>query len=217
MLTKLVQDAHRFIRSHKRAIELSPLQTYASALVFSPARSLIKDLFKQEEPKWIMIKPAIEDAWGACMSTLEGHSGGVSSVAFSHDSTRLASASWDRTVKVWDASSGACLLTLNISHQIYRISFDVSGSYLQTDIGTVDISALAGRAASSQPILNPCSPQYHGLTLSKDGVWIADNSENLLWLPSEYRPSCSAVSGDTICVGVGTGRVWIFKVECSNS
>jgi WD40 repeat protein len=30
----------------------------------------------------------------------------------SHDSTRLASASYDKTVKVWDASSGACLQTL---------------------------------------------------------------------------------------------------------
>jgi hypothetical protein len=32
-----------------------------SALVFSPACSLIRGLFKEEEPKWIMIKPAAED------------------------------------------------------------------------------------------------------------------------------------------------------------
>jgi WD40 repeat protein len=30
-------------------------------------------------------------------------------VAFSHDSTRLASASADSTVKIWDARSGQCL------------------------------------------------------------------------------------------------------------
>jgi WD40 repeat protein len=34
------------------------------------------------------------------------------SVAFSHDSTRLASVSGDSTVKIWDASSGACLQML---------------------------------------------------------------------------------------------------------
>ncbi|KAF2268583.1 hypothetical protein CC78DRAFT_609251 [Lojkania enalia] len=33
----------------------------------------------------------------------------VSSVAFSHDSTRLTSASRDSKVKIWDASSGECL------------------------------------------------------------------------------------------------------------
>jgi WD40 repeat protein len=97
---------------HKWAIENSPLQAYVSALVFSPARSQIRDLFKEEEPKWITIKPAIGDKWGACLQTLEGHSDSVTSVAFSHDSTRLASASRDRTVKIWDASSGACLQTL---------------------------------------------------------------------------------------------------------
>jgi len=97
---------------HKVAIENSPLQAYASALIFSPARSLIRDYFKYEEPKWITIQPAIRDEWSACLQTLEGHSDGVTSVAFSRDSTRLASASDDGTVKIWDASSGKCLQTL---------------------------------------------------------------------------------------------------------
>ncbi|KAH8723314.1 hypothetical protein GQ44DRAFT_774162 [Phaeosphaeriaceae sp. PMI808] len=44
--------------------------------------------------------------------TLEGHSGYVLSVAFSHDLTRLASTSHDKTVKIWDTSNGACLQTL---------------------------------------------------------------------------------------------------------
>src|SRR6266536_2025383 len=96
----------------KWAIEKSPLQAYTSALVFSPACSLIRRLFKEEEPKWIMTKPAVVDNWNACLQTLEGHSGGVWSVAFSHDSTWLASASGDRTVKIWNVSSGACLQTL---------------------------------------------------------------------------------------------------------
>jgi WD40 repeat protein len=49
---------------------------------------------------------------GECLQTLEGHSDWVSSVAFSHDSARLASASDDNTVKIWDASSDECLQTL---------------------------------------------------------------------------------------------------------
>ncbi|KAF2277291.1 uncharacterized protein EI97DRAFT_457323 [Westerdykella ornata] len=58
---QVVQDARRFIMYHKWAIEKSPLQTYASALLFSPASSLIRGLFKEEELKWITIKPAIGD------------------------------------------------------------------------------------------------------------------------------------------------------------
>src|SRR5436305_12462609 len=98
---------------HKRAIENSPLQAYASALLFSPARSLIRYLFKEEEPSLIVIKPAMRDEWSACLQTLEGHSSTVCSVAFSHDSARLASASGDRTVKIWDGSSSECLQTLD--------------------------------------------------------------------------------------------------------
>jgi hypothetical protein len=60
---------------HKWAIENSPLQAYASALVFNPARSLTKALFIEEEPKWITITPAMGDKWSACLQTLEGHSG----------------------------------------------------------------------------------------------------------------------------------------------
>ncbi|RBA12813.1 hypothetical protein FPRO05_14089 [Fusarium proliferatum] len=72
-LTELLRDARRFILSHKRAIEIAPLQVYASALVFSPTRSLIRELFEKEEPNWITLKPSVESDWNACLQTLEGH------------------------------------------------------------------------------------------------------------------------------------------------
>src|SRR5262249_44529439 len=47
-----------------------------------------------------------------CLSTLR-HNGVVRSVAFSPDGKRLATGSWDRTVKLWDAATGQELLNLN--------------------------------------------------------------------------------------------------------
>ena len=123
MLT-LIWDAHRFVLYFKGAIETAPLQVYHSALVFSPTCSLIRGLFQKEKPQWIMKNPVMEGSWSACLQTLEGHSGWVSSVTFSHDSKLLASASWDKTVKVWDANNGQCLQTLEgHSHKADSVTF----------------------------------------------------------------------------------------------
>lgn len=41
-----------------------------------------------------------------------GHTGGINSVAVSHDDRLLFSASDDQTVRVWEVESGRCLRTL---------------------------------------------------------------------------------------------------------
>jgi len=152
---------------------------------------------------------------GACLQTLEGHSDVVRSVAFSHDSTRLALASWDRTVKIWDAGSGACLQTLEVGKVLYNISFDVTGSYLHTEIGNVAVDA----SSTSNEILDGVErhkSQYQGVGLSANSEWITWNSENLVWLPSEYRSWCSVVSGRTIGIGAGSGKVWMCTLNVTN-
>jgi WD40 repeat protein len=47
----------------------------------------------------------MERDWQEC--TLTGHSGEVTSVAFSPDGTRVVSGSWDQLVKIWSSETGA--------------------------------------------------------------------------------------------------------------
>jgi WD40 repeat protein len=46
-------------------------------------------------------------------ATLRGHTESVQSVAFSPNEKILASASQDRTVKLWDLATGRCTATLD--------------------------------------------------------------------------------------------------------
>jgi WD40 repeat protein len=148
---------------------------------------------------------------GACLQTLEGHSSIVNSVAFSHDSTKLASASHDHTVKVWDASSGACLQILYIGRILESLSFDSTSSFLHSDIGTIAMHSLG--TTSEAAAVDPEHSLYPGTSLSSDHVWIKHDGRNVLWIPSEYRASCSAVRGNTVCMGVGSGRVWTCSID----
>lgn len=49
---------------------------------------------------------------GALLHTLKGHTHAVSAVAFSPDSARLLTGSYDQTIRVWDSKSGALVRTL---------------------------------------------------------------------------------------------------------
>ncbi|KAJ6276546.1 WD40-repeat-containing domain protein [Bipolaris maydis] len=144
---------------------------------------------------------------GTCLHTLDGHSSAVESVAFSHDSTRLASASDDSTVKIWDASSGTCIYTLDVSASLRHLSFDCTGTLLNTERGTISISQITDRIDVAASKL-----QYQGAGISSDGDWVMCSGNNILWIPSEFRPSGSAVSGTQVGMGVGSGRIWLCEM-----
>jgi WD40 repeat protein len=122
----------------------------------------------------------------------------VRSVAFSHDSTRLASSSGDNTVKIWDASSDACLQTLE-AHS--------------SAVSSTDLVSILALLYSDRTVTGSQQPVRQGPSISSHNTWVANDAQNLPWLPTEYRPVCSAVSGKCVGIGTGSGKVWICRFK----
>ncbi|TAQ83564.1 hypothetical protein B7494_g8112 [Chlorociboria aeruginascens] len=120
-ISRFLYDAKRFILSYVSIAESSPLQLYSSALIFAPKESIIRNTFQNYIPDWILQQPNTDPEWNAVLQTLEGHSGLIKSVAFSHDSKLLASASLDNTIKIWDVATGILQQTFERHNNLIKL------------------------------------------------------------------------------------------------
>jgi WD40 repeat protein len=145
-----------------------------------------------------------------CPRILEGHSGSVNSIVFSHDSNLLASASPDCTVKIWDSDDCKCLHTFNLEQVASVLSFNDDSSYLETDTYIICLSPDLGTLTTN---VSPKMTQCGGYGISSDSSWITWNSENVLWLPPDYRPTASAVSSSHVFLGCFSGHLLFFNFD----
>ncbi|KAF7173474.1 hypothetical protein CNMCM6106_007558 [Aspergillus hiratsukae] len=129
-ISEFLHDAQRFILKNSQIADIAPLQIYSSGLIFAPKLAIIRRRFEGELPNWIQQCSRVEESWSPDLQTLEGHSDGVHSVAFSANGRLLASGSVDKTIKLWDPSTGALKQTLEgHSHWHGRPQADIGGPF----------------------------------------------------------------------------------------
>ncbi|MEI1374842.1 nSTAND1 domain-containing NTPase, partial [Nostoc sp.] len=108
------------------------------------------------------------------LNTLEGHSSAVISVVFSPDGQRLASASTDKTIKLWDAATGKLLQTLS-GHRSVVISVVFSPDGQRLASASADNTIKLWDAATGKPLqtLSGHSSGVISVVFSPDGQRLA--------------------------------------------
>ncbi|KAI7971161.1 hypothetical protein EIK77_004676 [Talaromyces pinophilus] len=171
------------------------------SVVFSPDGRLLAS------GCWDKIIKLWDLATGALQQTLEGHSGLVQSVAFSPDGRLLASGSSDKTIKLWDLATGALQQTLTVGETVTNVKFSEDSLYLSTNLGLLKIQPWYYNKTSYSPKTNVEEVSI------RENQWITVLGKRRLWLPPEYRPTCSTFKVDgTFILGHASGKISSMRV-----
>lgn len=102
---------------------------WSGSLAFSPDDRLLAVGFDDKSDILLL-----STANGEEIRTLHGHTGDVNSLTFSPDGQKLASSSWDQTVKVWDVATGQVIQTFNHPDTTYSVAFSPDGGSLAAGV-----------------------------------------------------------------------------------
>src|SRR5258705_12402018 len=132
----ILNDTYRMLLAHASSIKESAAHVFQSVLPMLPTNSLLSQSYTNTNPldcHAICIK-GLESNWSSCLMTLREHSDKVTTVVSSPDGGLLASASWDKTIKLWDPHTGEHLRTLeDRSTAVNAVAFAPDGGLLGTE------------------------------------------------------------------------------------
>ncbi|EXA30335.1 hypothetical protein FOVG_18262 [Fusarium oxysporum f. sp. pisi HDV247] len=172
-----LHSAKRFVLNYRWIIDTAPLQLYASALVFAPKQSIIREKFNRDLPRWVSPLPNVDSDWNAILQTLEGHTFSVSSVVFSNDGRLIASGSYDNTVKIWNVATGEEERTLK-GHTgwVTSVVFSNDGKLIAS--GSYDETVKIWNVATGEEecVLKGHTHFVSSVVFSNDGKLIASGS-----------------------------------------
>ena len=178
-LHQLLYDGLRFAQHFANTINEHPLLIYVAALPFTPTNtSIFKRFYHSGLPKVVC---GVDQMWSPELMELQGHSGLVYSVAFSPDGSKIVSGSEDKTIRVWDVSTGIEVLPPLRGHDgtILSVAWSPDGSKIISGSADKIIRIWdASTGTETLPLLRGHDGMVQCVAFSPDGSKIISGSED---------------------------------------
>ena len=174
----MLNDGGRFVLEYFPILSMSCLQVYSSALLFSPIDTYIRKSYIPQLPQiTIQLGGYQRRSWDQELRILHGHSGGVTSAAFSPNHNVIASGSLDNTIRLWDTVSGAHTKSLEgHSASVQSVVFSPDGTRIASGSWDNNIRLWNTVSGAHLKTLGGHSDIISSVVFSPDGTRIASGA-----------------------------------------
>jgi len=179
MTYELFNDGWRFIHRSPGILHSLPMQIYNSALPFTPRNTALFRAYGGLRMNDVDVIYGSETDWDPAIAVLKGHSSEVMCVTFSADGSRLASASNDCTIGLWDGRTGYEFVALEgHSDTVNCVAFSADNSRLASGSEDRTVRLWDGGTGRHIRTLVGHSDMVYSVAFSADGSTLASASSD---------------------------------------
>ena len=177
-IAPLLDDARRFLQLNFEVIKMYPLQMYNFAHVWIPKKSLMQERYAPALSDTPRVLFRLSQPWQPLVHVIR-HALAVHSVAFSPDSSHLASGSWDGIVQIWNMATGELEDKLE-GHTgcIESVAFSHNGCFVASGLWDGTIWIWNMDTCEMTYMLTGHNAEVISVTISKDDKFVVSGSRD---------------------------------------